>query len=134
LRFETFWADTNEDVFGHSEYKVYNQIVASELYIFPKAKAPVCNCFRTMTNNSFGTTSVANQQLLTDFPAMLTRFSVQYRPSRKIQNRSENLLLLVEWPTAGVFGRGKEVRKSTPTGSVFHLLCQCCGVIFILIK
>jgi len=33
-------------------------------YIFIKAKTPACICFRTMTNNSFGTTTVTTQQLL----------------------------------------------------------------------
>jgi len=61
-----------------------------------------CNCFRAMTNDSFGITSVATQQLLTDCPNRLTRFRVQYRLSRQMQ--MEHLLLLVEWPTSGVFG------------------------------
>jgi len=38
------------------------------LYIFIKAKAPACNCFRTTTDNSFDTTSVATHQLLTECP------------------------------------------------------------------
>jgi len=45
---------------------------------FLKPKAPACNCFITTTNNSFGTTSVATQQLLTDCVDRLTRFSVQH--------------------------------------------------------
>ena len=61
-----------------------------------------CNCFRAMTNNNFGTTSVATQQLLTDCPDRLTRFRVQYRPSRQME--IEHLLLVVEWPTFGAFG------------------------------
>jgi len=61
-------------------------------YIFLKAKAPACNCFKTTTNNSFGSTSVATRQLLT-LP----------RQADTLQCPVQHLLLLVEWSNAGVF-------------------------------
>jgi len=55
-----------------------------------KVKPPVCNVFLTTTHKRFGTTIVAIQQLLTDCPSRLTRFSIQYncRPSQKMQTRT----------------------------------------------
>ena len=46
--------------------------------IYPKTKAPACNFFQ----NNDQQTLHAIQQLLTDCPDRLTRFSVQYRPSK----------------------------------------------------
>ena len=46
---------------------------------FDQSEGPIaCNCIRTTNKNSFGTNSVATQQLLTCCPDRVTRFNVQY--------------------------------------------------------
>jgi len=56
---------------------------ASDIYL--EAKAPACNFFQNNDQQTFwGQLALhATQHLLTDCPDRLTRFSVQYRPSKK---------------------------------------------------
>jgi len=79
-----FWAITSENFWGHSEYKLYNQIVAQCIF-FVKAKAQLA-IVSEQRSTSFGATNVATQQLLTYCPERLTWCRVQHRASRKMQN------------------------------------------------
>jgi len=94
---------------GHSEYKVYNRIAPHYTFLL-NAKAPACNCFRTTTNNSFGKTSAATQQLLTDYCPRhrLTRFTVKYT--------------CCCWLNGQMLKSSNSHRRYTFTGSTFHRL------------
>jgi len=81
------WVITTEEIWGKVNINYISKSWRS--ICFHQSEGPGCNCFRTTTTNSFGTTRVATQQqLLTYCPSRLTRFSVQYRPSWKMSDRA----------------------------------------------
>ena len=59
------------------------KIKSGALDIFPNAKAPACNFFSVLPTNVLAQLALhATQHLLGDCPDRLTRFGVQYRPSK----------------------------------------------------
>jgi len=86
------------------KFKDRVKIKSGALDIYPKAKVPDCNFFRTTTNKRFDTTSVACYS--TYFDRLYSHADTVQCPvqtKQKIQNITL-FAAMVEWTTGGVFG------------------------------